>query len=84
MTWTAIKGTGQVVSYVTFRRLYHPAFGDLLPYHVVLVEVDEGPRLLSRLTGEGEPAVGDRVVIVYEDVDSDTTLPLFRLLGQDR
>lgn len=82
VTWTAVRGTGTIVSYVTFQRLYHPGFADLLPYSVAVVEMDEGPRLLGRVTGSDHVEVDGRVSVVYEDVDSETSLPLFQPSGR--
>jgi hypothetical protein len=62
--------------------MYNKAFESILPYHVAVIELDEGPRLMSRLTGLGEgetPEVDARVEAVYEDLDDATTLPLFKL-----
>ncbi len=79
--WSPVSGTGIIHSFVIFRRLYDPSFSDLLPYSVALVELDEGPRLLSRITGPIEACVGARVEVVYEELDDETTLPLFRVTG---
>ena len=47
--WEAALGTGRVISWVIFHRAYDPDFTDQVPYNVILVELDEGPRLLSNL-----------------------------------
>jgi uncharacterized OB-fold protein len=39
------------VSWVVYHRSYHPAFADRLPYNVAIVELDEGPRLISNVAG---------------------------------
>ncbi|MSQ65164.1 MAG: DNA-binding protein [Limnohabitans sp.] len=49
--WKAAQGTARLISWVIFHVAYHPAVADQLPYCVATVELDEGPRLLSRLTG---------------------------------
>jgi uncharacterized OB-fold protein len=48
----------------------------------VQVELDEGPRLTSRIVGAGERtiAIGQRVEVVFTDVDDDLTLHGFRLV----
>jgi uncharacterized OB-fold protein len=86
VTFEPVAGTGKVFSFVTFRRLYNPAFSDLLPYSDAVIELDEGPRLLSRIVGPGDnPAlvIGAPVHVVYEPLDGDTYLPLFALDGED-
>jgi uncharacterized OB-fold protein len=47
--WTTASGKGRVVSWVVYHHAYHEAFRDRLPYNVALVELDEGPRLISNI-----------------------------------
>lgn len=47
--WTDASGRGTVVSWVVYRTAYHTAFKDRLPYNVALVELAEGPRLITNL-----------------------------------
>lgn len=81
VVWSPVRGTGSILTYVTFRRLYDPSFADLVPYSTAVIELDEGPRLLSRVTGALDVSVGARVEVVYEDLDDETTLPLFQVTG---
>jgi uncharacterized OB-fold protein len=77
--WTEVKGTGKVFSFVTYRRLYHPGWEGELPYVVAVIELEEGPRLLSTVTG----VAADRVAcdmpvrVVFDDVSPGVTLPKF-------
>lgn len=47
--WEDGRGSGRLVSWVVYHRAYHPAFADRLPYNVALVELDEGPRLITNV-----------------------------------
>ena len=49
--WQPVSGEGRIYSFVTYHRLYHPAFEDDLPYVVAIVELREGPRLLTNIVG---------------------------------
>jgi uncharacterized OB-fold protein len=51
-----------------------------VPYAVVVVELDEGPRVLSNVVGcpSGEVAIDMPVEVTFEDVAPDVTLPKFR------
>jgi uncharacterized OB-fold protein len=49
--WERATGRARIVSWVVYHRAYHPAFADRLPYNVVLVELDEGPRMISNVLG---------------------------------
>jgi uncharacterized OB-fold protein len=54
-----------VHSFVVFHRVYHPAFAGEVPYVVALVELDEGPRLLSNIIDVEPPRIrcGMHVVV---------------------
>jgi uncharacterized OB-fold protein len=49
VSFTDVSGRGKVYSFVTFHRVYHPAFEGDVPYVVALIELEEGPRLLSNI-----------------------------------
>jgi len=74
--WTEVRATGLVWSYAVYHRAFHPSFRDQVPYIVVAVELDDGPMLIARFAdGDGHrPAIGSRVVGVFESVTPDVTL----------
>ena len=45
------KGEGTLVSWVVYHQGYHPAFGQRLPYTVAIVQLAEGPRMISNIVG---------------------------------
>ena len=49
--WQPMSGRGQVFSFVVFHRAYHPAWEGKVPYTVALIELDEGPVMLSNVIG---------------------------------
>lgn len=73
------SGRGTIYSYAVH---HHPPLpGIELPLVVLLVELEEGVRLVSSLA-EATPetvAIGLPVEVVFSQVDEDLTLPLFRL-----
>jgi hypothetical protein len=75
-----VSGRGKVYSFVTFHRPYHPAFTEEVPYVVALVELDEGPRLLTNILGIAPEEVrcDMPVVVTYDDVDNEHSIPKFR------
>ena len=78
MTWTDIKGTGEVYSFVVMHQVFSPAFKDEVPYNVTMVQLDEGPRLVTNVQGPNDQiTVGDRVRVVYDDVTPEMTLHRF-------
>jgi hypothetical protein len=63
--WRALSGAGVVHSWARYRRSYLPEFEPLIPYAVLCVSLDDGPRLYGRLAS-GEPAIGARVQAIVE------------------
>jgi uncharacterized OB-fold protein len=73
-------GKGTVYSFTVLHRAGHPAFAQLVPYVIVLVDLDEGFRVLADLV-DGEQAgvrVGMRVEVLFTPVTEDFTVPSFR------
>ena len=84
--WEKAGGDARLVSWVTYHIAYHPAFKDRLPYTVAVVELDEGPRLISNVVGiDDAPAltIDQRLRLVIER-EGGTAVPRFtpRLVAQ--
>jgi uncharacterized OB-fold protein len=77
--WQPVSGKGTVFSFIVFHRAYHPAWEGKTPYNVSLVELDEGPIMLSNVVGiaQDKMAVGLPVSVAFERVDDEVTLPVF-------
>ena len=77
--WTDSRGEGSVYSFVVYHEAYHPGFKGDLPYVVALVELAEGPRLLTNIVHCEPGAVfcGMPVRIFWADVTPDISLPKF-------
>ena len=46
-----VSGDGTVYSYTVVRHPTHFAFADKIPYVLAMIQLAEGPRLVSALTG---------------------------------
>ena len=79
--WVQAKGTGSIYSFTIARRPAGPAFKAEAPYVVAIVELDEGPRMMTNITGSPVDSVriGQRVCVAYEDVNEEISLPKFTL-----
>ena len=80
LEWVRASGRGTVYTWTVFYKVYNPAFANDVPYAVVAVELEEGPRLLTNLmdcTVE-DIKVGMPVEVVFDDVTEEITLPKFR------
>jgi uncharacterized OB-fold protein len=77
--WVNASGRGTVYSFTIARRPAGPAFKTDVPYVVALVELEEGPRLMSNiLTADvGSIRIGLPVKAVFEDVTEEVTLVKF-------
>lgn len=79
--WEDASGSGRLVSWVVYHRAYHPAFADRVPYNVALVELDEGPRLITNVVDvEGtEGLTLDGPVQFTQDREGEVPVARFRL-----
>ena len=50
-TWHPVAGTGRIFTWTVTHRATDPAFADELPYAIVVVELDEGPRVVGNVVG---------------------------------
>ncbi len=79
--WEDASGNGRVVSWVVFHTAFHEAFKDRVPYNVAVVELAEGPRLVTNLIEPVDPTgdIIDRRCTLVIERDHDKALPRFRL-----
>ncbi len=76
--WLPVAGSGRIFSFVIFHQLYHPAFETALPYNVAIIELDEGPRLVSTVLAAKEYLrIGKRVRVQYQDLGESNVLHRF-------
>lgn len=78
--WAPVSGRGAIFSFAVMHQIYHPAFADAVPYAVVVVELEEGVRLVSNVVDCPLDAlrIGLPVEVVFEAVTPEVTLPKFR------
>jgi uncharacterized protein len=81
LEWAPASGRGTIYTHSTVTANPPSTFLDELPYGIVIGELEEGPRFLSRLVGAGdrELACGLAVELAIEDDGAGGKLPLFRL-----
>jgi uncharacterized OB-fold protein len=79
-TWASTSGHGRIFSYVVYQRVDHPGFADEVPYAVAVIELDEGPRMISNVIGiaPDKLACDMRVEVVYQPITETITLPKFK------
>ena len=76
--WRPAAGTGVVYSYTVVSHATHMAFDGKTPYLVALVDLEEGPRLVTsiRNCAHTDAYVDMPVTVVFETV-GEITLPQF-------
>lgn len=79
-SWEKTSGRGKVYTFIVVHRPQHPAFYEDVPYNVAIIDLDEGPRMHSRVVGcaNEEIRIGMRVEVVFEKKNDDVTMPYFR------
>ncbi|MCC6887805.1 MAG: Zn-ribbon domain-containing OB-fold protein [Hyphomicrobiales bacterium] len=77
--WSQVSGRGKIFSYVVFHRVYDRSFADDVPYVVAIVELEEGPRLLSNIVGCDINMIKCEmpVHVEFEDIGCNMTIPKF-------
>jgi uncharacterized OB-fold protein len=80
--WTTASGKGRVISWVVYHYAYHEAFRDRLPYNVTLVELDEGPRLITNIINpeHGGGLAAERPVQLRIEDEHGVALAKFALI----
>lgn len=78
--WIALSGRATLVTWGVFRKVYYEEFAEDIPYHTALVELAEGPRILTRIVDVANDAlrVGMPLDVVFDDVTDDVTLVKFK------
>ncbi|MCW5889570.1 MAG: Zn-ribbon domain-containing OB-fold protein [bacterium] len=78
--WLRCSGRGTVYSFTVTHQNQAPGFREELPYVLAIVELAEGPRVMTNIVGCAPDAVriGMAVEVVFDDVAPGTTLAKFR------
>jgi uncharacterized OB-fold protein len=81
LSWIVASGKGTIYSYTVAHQAFGPFAADV-PFIVIIAELEEGVRMMSRLLDAPRERVmvGAAVKVTFEKVEEDLTLPYFRLL----
>jgi uncharacterized protein len=80
--WISASGRGVIYSYTVIHQNKSPEFVQDTPYNVVVVQLAEGPRLMSTIveTGLAELRIDMPVTVVFDVVSEVIHLPRFKAL----
>ena len=78
--WERSKGKGTVFTWTVAERPMHPAFAEDVPYAPVVVEMEEGVRIVTQIVDcpPGELEIGMPVEVAFAKVTDEITLPKFK------
>lgn len=83
--WIDAEGTGTINSFSIIHRSSSPVFRDRCPYVVALIDLTEGPRMITNIVGEDalSVAIGDALEICFGD-RGFTRVPQFQRVQIDK
>lgn len=81
LAFVAVTGRGVVHTFTIARRPAGPAFAEDVPYVVALIELEEGPRMMSRIQTDDPDSVriGAKVEVCFVKSTEEVTFPYFTL-----
>jgi len=79
LEWFEASGRGEIFSYVVSFEPQLPAFKHLLPLIIVLVQIDEGPRLVGYMVNckPEQMHFGMKVKVAFKQLTDEVTLPVW-------
>jgi uncharacterized OB-fold protein len=80
LSWVEVCGRGRVYSYSIMHRAYHPAFAGKVPCALVVVELEEGGKIMSNVVGMDPHQLkcGMPLEVTFEKITEEIVLPKFR------
>ncbi len=81
--WFVASGSGTVYSFTTVHRGFGE-FAGQAPYSLAAIDLDEGPRMLSRIVGDVPVSIDDRVQMEIAQLGGEhgVALPCFRVISR--
>ena len=82
LRWVEASGRGVIYSYTIIHQNKSPEFVGDTPYNVAIIQLEEGPRLLSNIVDSSlaDLRVDLPVTVVFDAVSDTIALPRFRPL----
>lgn len=80
--WVESKGRGRIFSWTVTHAPFHPMLASMVPYAVLLVELDEGVRMVSGMKNLAIDGlvIGLPVEVIFEQVSENMAMPYFQPL----
>ena len=80
VSWKEASGRGTVYTYSVVHVNDLPPFNERVPYVAAIVELDEGPRVMTNIEGIAldDVRVDLPVIVSFKEISDDVTIPVFR------
>ena len=80
VSWEEASGRATLYTYSIVRRNDLPPFNERVPYVAAVVDLDEGPRMMTNVEGcaEDDLEIGMPLVVDFRAETDDVTVPVFR------
>jgi uncharacterized protein len=80
VNWEKISGKGTVFTFTVVHRPPSPDMEAYVPYVISVIELDEGPKMVSNIVGckYSDVKIGMKVEVFFEDVAETISLPMFK------
>ena len=80
VSWSEMSGRAKLYSWTVAHPPLLPYFGERAPWPVAVVQLEEGPRMVTNVVGvaSDDYAFDMPLVADFEDVDGEVTLVVFR------
>lgn len=77
--WMEASGRATLYTWSVVHRNDLPPFGDRVPYVAAVVELEEGPRMITNVVESGFDLleVGMALRVAYQPISDDVTIPVF-------
>ena len=84
--WIVARGKGKVYTFAVYHQAYHEAFETELPYITAIIELEEGPHILTNIVAckPNELRCDMPVEVAWEDITEGFSLPKFKLASRER
>lgn len=77
VAWEPSNGRARLISWVIYHQAFHPAFADRLPYNVAVVELEEGPRLITNVNADEDALAIELPLVVSIEIESGSCVARF-------
>jgi uncharacterized OB-fold protein len=83
VVWEEASGRATLYTYSIVRRNDLPPFNERVPYVAAVVDLDEGPRMMTNVEGcdEDDLQIGMPLLVDFRVETDEVTVPVFRPVG---